>query len=166
LVDPKEWIQPPPSLEEGRYWLGAYHSQKCLGVDHGLWSHRVNAAAARQFRCEALSWYQWQLRPTGKANAYLLYNVHSKKCLDVKGYSLDDGGIIYQFNCHGQDNQLWTMMAAGAPGLYFIKSLHSNKCLEIENRSLADGARVIQRSCNDHDHQKWIFASYGFFKSS
>ena len=78
---------------------------------------------------------------------YDLVAIHSRKCLDVNGLSLDDGTPLIQWYCHGGNNQIWSV-APSVDGYVQIISRNSGKCLDVNGESLDDGAAVIQWQCH------------------
>jgi hypothetical protein len=81
--------------------------------------------------------------------------IHSRKCLDVNGASLDNGTPLIQWSCHDGDNQLWSV-APGIDGYVQIISRNSGKCLDVNGGSVDDGAAVIQWSCHGGANQQWL----------
>ena len=110
-------------------------------------------------RQEDLSWLatgQWVGVPvvrnsyTGGKNAamnYKLVFMHSAKCMDVVGNSLNDGALVQQYTCHGRDNQRVAIVDQGQ-SVYSFVFKHSGKCLEVKGASTTNGARLVQRTCS------------------
>ena len=80
---------------------------------------------------------------------------HSGKCLDVSGWSHDNGANVRQTICHRGDKQNWILNYLGQ-GAYEIRAKHSNKCLDVSGVSSNNGANIHQWSCTGGDNQKWI----------
>src|SRR3954470_20606632 len=60
-------------------------------------------------------------------DTFSLVAIHSFKCLDVNGFSQQDGALVIQFGCHGGTNQRWRSKRMGR-GVILI-SVNSGKCL-------------------------------------
>ncbi|MFE6865005.1 RICIN domain-containing protein [Kitasatospora sp. NPDC057692] len=80
-----------------------------------------------------------------------LGSANSPHCLEVAGWSTDNGAPIQQWSCHGGNNQLWR--AAGGP----VVNEHSGKCLEIGGWSTDNGAPAQQWDCNGGANQNWVW---------
>jgi hypothetical protein len=99
--------------------------------------------------------YQLIAPSNGTSGPYELVASHSRKCLDVNGWSTDDGTPLIQLDCHGGDNQVWSLEATG-DGYSRIISRHSGKCLDVSGGSTDDGASIIQWQCHGGANQKWL----------
>ncbi|MBV9082650.1 MAG: RICIN domain-containing protein, partial [Acidobacteriaceae bacterium] len=53
----------------------------------------------------------WRAGPTPDGY-FTLSPLHSGKCLDVSGISVEDGAAVYQWTCWGGDNQKWSFVQA------------------------------------------------------
>jgi hypothetical protein len=95
---------------------------------------------------------------------------HSGKCLDVLGFSLQDGGAVGQWDCHGQANQRWRILDIDYTGpcpagqcfrfvAHVIQSVHSGKCLDVSNPHLPNppqkDALLQQWSCARNGFDRW-----------
>jgi hypothetical protein len=89
------------------------------------------------------------------SGAFTLKAVHSGKCLDVAGASLDNGAAIHQWDCHGRANQQWKMRYITTGNIHEVISVNSSKCMDVKGVSLANGAQVHQWGCNGKDNQRW-----------
>jgi hypothetical protein len=82
-------------------------------------------------------------------DTFSLVAVHSSKCLDVTGFSQQDGADVIQFQCHNGANQRWTTQSMG--GGRIIRSVNSGKCLDARNgkfpRPPGSGAPLQQWAC-------------------
>lgn len=85
---------------------------------------------------------------------------HSGKCLDVYGFSTDNGGDVVQWSCHGDSNQQWELIDLG-DGYFEIVSQHSGLCLDVEGISTDDGANVFQWECLGGENQQWELRDAG-----
>jgi hypothetical protein len=82
-------------------------------------------------------------------DSFALVAQHSFKCLDVRGFSQQDGADVIQFQCHFGTNQRWTSQSMG--GGRIIRSVNSGKCLDARNgkfpRPPGSGAALQQWAC-------------------
>jgi len=100
---------------------------------------------------------------------YKIVSRHSGKCLDVTGFSTQDGAPIILWDCHGGPNQLWQLGIMTAPGPcggfgcadlgITIRAVHSGKCLDAANPSFPNpplqGAPLQQWSCARNAGDSW-----------
>jgi hypothetical protein len=89
------------------------------------------------------------------SGTFLVKAVHSDKCLDVAGASLDNGAAIHQWDCHGRANQQWRFHYLATGNIHEIVSANSSKCMDVKGASLANLAPIIQWSCSGASNQKW-----------
>lgn len=90
---------------------------------------------------------------------YQIIAKHSNKCVDVEGFSQDDGANVHQWNCSGTNNQIWTLKPFG--DAYQIVSKNSDKCLDVAEFSTEDGGNIHQWGCSGSDNQLWELQSSG-----
>ena len=90
----------------------------------------------------------------------LIINEFDDKCMEVWGYSVEDGGPVVAYPCHGASNQRWDMVARG-DGYFMIINRHSGKCLDVSGVSADNGAAIHQWSCHNGDNQAWQVESNG-----
>jgi galactose oxidase len=99
-----------------------------------------------------------QVPPTS-GNEYLLVAQHSGKCVDIDGFSTQNGGNAQQFICNKTTNQTWTLQASGEG--FLVVSKNSNKCLDVSAFSTEDRANVYQWDCNNTANQIWKLQPVG-----
>ena len=85
---------------------------------------------------------------------YKILNANSKKAIEVKNYSRDNGAEICQWDFHGGDNQLWKLEDAGE-GFYYIRSVLTGKNLEVYGFSTDNGGRVSVWDNTAAKNQQW-----------
>jgi hypothetical protein len=93
---------------------------------------------------------------------------HSFKCLDVTGFSQQDGARVIQFPCHFGTNQRWRSERMGRGVI--IRSVNSGKCLDAANGEFPfpprSGAPLQQFTCisraSDANAVNQIFRFGGF----
>lgn len=90
---------------------------------------------------------------------YQIKAKHSNKCVDVEGFSQDDGANVHQWDCSGSNNQIWTLKPFG--DAYQIISKNSDKCLDVADFSTEDGGNIHQWGCSGSDNQLWELQSSG-----
>lgn len=89
---------------------------------------------------------------------YDIRPVASGLCLDVGGWSRDNGAPVVQWGCHGGANQQWQPRFVGYCGkqqgslqerpCYAFKNLHSGKCLDVPGGDPVPGNKMMQWECN------------------
>lgn len=92
-----------------------------------------------------------QYHPQGVPNTVVLGSAWSPHCLDVGGWSTDDGVPVQMWSCNGGGNQQWSLQGGA------LVNVHSGKCLEIGGWSTSNGAPAQQWDCNGGANQKWIW---------
>jgi hypothetical protein len=85
---------------------------------------------------------------------YKIVNLNSRKAIEVKNYSRDNGAEICQWDFHGGDNQLWKIEETG-DGFYYIKSVLTGKNLEVYGFSQDNGGRLTQWDHTAAKNQQW-----------
>ncbi|MFI9238073.1 RICIN domain-containing protein [Streptomyces sp. NPDC053079] len=97
-------------------------------------------------------------------NTFEIVARHSGKCLDVQGFSKNDGAPVIQWPCHGGANQKWYFQRR-ADNFWEIRSVDSDKCLDAANPNNPavnpppSGAQLQQWTCLGNKNQAWMLAS-------
>ncbi|MEX0171257.1 RICIN domain-containing protein [Streptomyces sp. LMG1-1-1.1] len=86
-----------------------------------------------------------------------MVNLNSNACLEVGGWSTDNGAGVNQWACHDGNNQLWAVVPYGAGNLVY--NAHSGKCLEVKGWSTANGAQIGQWDCHGGANQQWTVST-------
>ncbi|GHC53492.1 RICIN domain-containing protein [Streptomyces cinnamoneus] len=107
---------------------------------------------------------EFQFRRVGNDLAYQnIFEIvarHSGKCLDVSGFSRNDGARVIQWPCHGGNNQKWYLHRR-ADNLFELRSVLSGKCLDAANPNNPAGtappfgAPLQQWTCLGNRNQAW-----------
>jgi hypothetical protein len=92
----------------------------------------------------------------------LIVNKNSALCLDVPGFSEDDGQPIQQFTLNYGDNQHWTIQPTddaplGPDKTFTIRSLSSGKCLDVPDGDPSNNVPINQFRCHEGPNQQWRF---------
>ncbi|MFB7476250.1 RICIN domain-containing protein [Kitasatospora sp. NPDC056184] len=82
-------------------------------------------------------------------NVVTLVSANSPHCLEVGGWSTDNGAPVQQWSCTTGANQNWRL--ANGP----LVNAHTGKCLEIGGWSTDNGALAQQWDCNGGANQNW-----------
>ncbi|MFI0448724.1 RICIN domain-containing protein [Actinomadura sp. 6N118] len=79
---------------------------------------------------------------------------HSKKCIEIPGWSKRQGVRADQWSCTKQANMQWALWLVQAPGsggvrhyIYAIQNRNSGLCLTVDAKR--NGAAVTQRQCRN-----------------
>lgn len=101
------------------YQIISIKSGKCLEVYN--WS-TANQAEVDQWDCHGGRNQLWRLDRLNPLGYYQIVNVNTigflgltNKCLDVSGWSQDDGAQIWQYSCNGNSNQQWRFSSPVMP---------------------------------------------------
>ncbi|GAA2008632.1 RICIN domain-containing protein [Catenulispora subtropica] len=140
---------PTASAWTGTYEIRNGYSGKCLELS--AWNP-ANGARVDQWDCVPGSDgitqanERWTLvdQPDGQ---FQIRNAASGKCLEIQGWSQDDGAILDQWDClysngHANANQEWYMNEAGQ-----LQNNNSRKCLDVLGWATWNGATVSQWDC-------------------
>ncbi|MFF1334432.1 non-reducing end alpha-L-arabinofuranosidase family hydrolase [Streptomyces sp. NPDC058298] len=87
--------------------------------------------------------------PAQAATTSDVRGVDSGKCLDVSGFSQNDGANVHIWDCHGGTNQQWTLTDSAQLTVY------GNKCLDARGGATTPGTPVQIWTCNGSDNQQW-----------
>ncbi|GEM45470.1 hypothetical protein DC3_11050 [Deinococcus cellulosilyticus NBRC 106333 = KACC 11606] len=141
--------------------LQAVHSGKCLDVS-GI--SQNNDANVVQWDCvdNNPNFNQdFKLKRVSAGGVYYqIIAQHSQKCLDVVGFSQQNGGRVAQWDCHANPddpnlrNQLFALWSLGNDTFHLVAK-HSDKCLDIAGISQHSGAQLTQWSCVQGANQKF-----------
>lgn len=155
--------------------LIATHSGKCIDVTDDIYfmGWFWPGGHVYQMPCDDTQDQRWQLKfdrmtynpIAGRYDVeYLVRNAESGKCMDVKGWSRENGAQVQEYPCHGGANQRWRTKSRGygesGELLEFI-SVFSNKCLDIYGRSPIDGAHAQQWACHGGSNQVFEMGMIG-----
>ncbi|MGI5208196.1 RICIN domain-containing protein [Spirillospora sp. CA-108201] len=79
---------------------------------------------------------------------------HSKKCVEIPGWSKKSGTRADQYTCVKQANEQWALWLVQAPGsgtvrhyIYAIQNRNSGLCLTVEGTK--NGSAIRQRQCRN-----------------
>ncbi|MFD7178244.1 RICIN domain-containing protein [Streptomyces sp. NPDC059929] len=104
---------------------------------------------------------EFQFRRDGNGlafqNLFEIVAKHTGKCLDVYGFSPDNGAGIMQRSCDGSATQKW-YLERRADNEWQIRNLFSRKCLDAANPALtapAQGVKLQQWTCIGGKNQAW-----------
>lgn len=163
--------------EDGTVSFKNKNSGKMLDVSGGkknkgtlLQQYRSDGTDSQKFRLEEVSEEEMReanndseeiLKPkTDKV--YRIVNAKSKKVLDIRDMSSDNGTQLQLWFKHkGNENQMFKFKNQG-DGYYSIIARHSGKALEVGGSSLEAGATVNQwRHKEDYPTQMWKLIPLG-----
>jgi len=148
----------------GRYVLVNRNSGKVMEVPGG--STTAGAYIKQNNNAGANATYQqWNVTPVdsrigGDFSYFTFTNVKSAKALDLKNFSLDNGGAIEQWDDTKNGAQQWYLDYA-ENGWFYIRSRESAKCVEVANNSTSAGASVQQWDKDGGTNQQWRFLPVG-----
>lgn len=140
-------------LSAGEFRLQAVHSGKCLERQ----SNGLRTAACRT----AETTQRFTFREGAKTYLRLpaIASNGVERCVEVAGWSHEDGAGVQQYGCHGGANQqfypLWFPGRDGAAQGLEMRAAHSGKCLTVDGADDRNGARIVQSSCARVDHQRF-----------
>lgn len=137
-------------------WVPKFSSpaSKCRGIQCGIWPGNANEADASL----ALNNVKNTIAGFRKANnntkpGFILKARHSGKCMEVAGWSKNQGANVIQWSCHGGNNQRWKKLDGGA-GYWLLQNVNSGLCMSIDQAVTGTGGNVVQRPCDGRENQR------------
>ena len=92
-------------------------------------------------------WFCWNCISTGPTG-YLIRNLDTDLCLDVRDGSKSDGAVVQQWTCNKKArSMLWRVQPGDFPGMFKVRNFNSDRCLDVKGGSSADGAQLQQYHC-------------------
>ncbi|MGW1061188.1 RICIN domain-containing protein [Micromonospora rubida] len=136
-----------------RYRIQPVHTGKCLDVPGGKTD---NSLVVDQWDCvDTATWETFRPEQLGGIPYVRFRTAPADKCLDIRGWSLVDGGQVIQYTCAttvpNQPNQLFRLdylSGAGPDMVVQLRNLHSDRCLQVSGASTANGAQIVQAACS------------------
>jgi hypothetical protein len=123
--------------------LRSRHSLLCIDVPNGS---TQNGLQVQQYGCNASVAQRFHLTPS-IVQGEVVYQIRradpSNKCLDVDGWSHNNGARVIQWDCHSGNNQKWRLVRPNDTGWgtnpdlftksddFWLMSVESNKCLDV-----------------------------------
>jgi hypothetical protein len=87
-------------------------------------------------------------------NDFMIVNRATGKCLDVNGWSADDGADVQLWTCHGGANQRWRFEGL-TDGTSRLINTASGKALDAADCGTTDGTDIQQWTWLDNACQRW-----------
>jgi hypothetical protein len=100
--------------------------------------------------CSNSGTQQWEFRPTGAANTYIIRNRASGFCMEVNNGTSTPGETVDQFTCNGLASEQWVL-----EGLT-LRHAGTNQCLDTVS---GPGSELMQFTCGQEapvNVQSWI----------
>jgi hypothetical protein len=151
----------PGGISVQGWWYGPVllqnlNSGKCLGNG---WQTN-NGQFIFQWDCIAgdptQQWWVWFDQGDGSVAYQYYYNVYSRKCMEVDGWSTLNYAQVQQWDCHWGANQYWLRYGGVENGGYWVEeNWNSHKCLDMKWWSTANMGRAIQYDCHGMANQRW-----------
>ncbi|MBT2452994.1 ricin-type beta-trefoil lectin domain protein [Streptomyces sp. ISL-43] len=97
-----------------------------------------------------------------------LVNHNSGKCLEIGGWSVQNGGGADQWDCYsGNNNQRFYVIEGWSPSdPVLLQNVHSGKCLEIADWRTDNGAPARQWDCGSgQGNQLWQRIQVGAYRN-
>lgn len=80
---------------------------------------------------------------------YLIRNLDTDLCLDVRDGSKSDWAVVQQRTCDKNSrSMLWYVQPGDFPGMFKVRNFNSGRCLDVKGGSSADYAQLQQYKCN------------------
>jgi hypothetical protein len=99
-------------------------------------------------------WFPWSwfgvitVGPTG----YLIRNLDTDLCLDVRDGSKSDGAVVQQSTCDkNARSMLWYVEPGDFPGTFKVRNFNSDLCLDVRAGSWGEFAQLQQYHCTSNN---------------
>lgn len=93
-------------------------------------------------------WLCWNCIPAG-TTGYLVRNLDTGLCLDVRDGSKSDWAVVQQWTCNkNARSMLWYIEPGDFPGMFKVRNFNSGRCLDVKGGSSAENAQLQQYHCN------------------
>lgn len=80
---------------------------------------------------------------------YLIRNLDTDLCLDVRDGSKSDWAVVQQSTCDKNiRSMLWDVEPGDFPGMFKVRNFNSGRCLDVKGGSSAEYAQLQQYHCN------------------
>lgn len=90
----------------------------------------------------------WGCIPKG-TTGYLIRNLDTNLCLDVRDGSKSDWAVVQQWTCNkNARSMLWYVQPGDFPGMFKVRNFNSDRCLDVKGGSSAEFAQLQQYRCN------------------
>jgi hypothetical protein len=79
---------------------------------------------------------------------YLIRNLDTDLCLDVRDGLKNDGAVVQQWPCNkNARSMLWYVEPGDFPGMFKMRNFNSDRCLDVKGGSSAEFAQLQQYHC-------------------
>ena len=97
------------------------------------------------------------VRAAQVANALMLINVKTGKCLTIAGGVNTDNNVpALQFDCDSHPSRSWTLQEMAGGKIYQIRNVQTGKCLTIAGGVSTDNnVTALQFDCDSHPSRTW-----------
>jgi hypothetical protein len=86
---------------------------------------------------------------TKGTTGYLIRNLDTNLCLDVRNGSKSDWAVVQQSTCDkNARSMLWYVQPGDFPDMFKVRNFNSDRCLDVKGGSSAENAQLQQYRCN------------------
>jgi len=83
---------------------------------------------------------------------YLIRNLETNLCFDVRDGSKSDWAVVQQWTCNkNARSMLWYVQPGDFPGMFKVRNFNSDRCLDVKGGSWAEGAQLQQYHCTSNN---------------
>jgi len=83
---------------------------------------------------------------------YLIRNLDTNLCLDVRDGSKSDSAVVQQWTCNkNARSMLWYVEPGDFPGMFKVRNFNSDKCLDVKGGSWGEGVQLQQYHCTSNN---------------
>lgn len=94
----------------------------------------------------------WGCIPKGTIG-YLISNLNTSMCLDVRDGAKTSGAVVQQWTCGGRNarSMMWYVQPGDWPGVFKVRNFNSDLCLDVRGGNRGDGAQLQQYRCTPNN---------------
>jgi hypothetical protein len=147
---------PPVELGHKYYVRSRLDWNKCAEIPG---ASKKNSTQADIWTCVNQDNVKWVVTSAGAyagINTYFIKNAHSGKCLNVAGYSIENGAKIIQYTCSSQLNGRWRFVARNG-GYWELWNMGTSGFINIAGGKATNGAKLIQWTKSGFTNEEFFF---------
>lgn len=123
------------------------------GIDRPIQYYQFQSQGHVAFNDQG--WFDWLCWfgciPNG-TEGYLIRNLDTDLCLDVRDGSKSDWAVVQQWTCNkNARSMLWYIQPGDWPGMFKVRNFNSDRCLDVKGGSWAEGAQLQQYHCTSNN---------------
>lgn len=165
----ERWIEihqgedvPDEPIQAGTYVIMNRNSSMAIGYYNGAQGDAIDIRQYTYSGINSPTHMRWTVEPIedrsgGDFGYFILRSArNTAQVIDIKNWSLDEGGTLIGYAGGLGTNEQWFLEYAGNNDWY-IRSRHSGLYLEVKNNATTKNAVIQQAHFTGNDNQRWRF---------